>query len=178
MRFFSLIRDACGELSQMEFLIGRRIRAKAMLHQKTTQNAIAAMSRLAELYADGAKASSSDIAKSRGLPQPLVAKVLTTLARAGLVVGSPGPGGGYQIGREPREISLLDVVSLFEREADTVCPFGPGWCGNEEPCPIHHSVVAMKQIEVDYLSNTTFEVFATHPKNKRRSAKEAKNKAK
>jgi Rrf2 family protein len=130
-----------------------------MLHQKTTQNAIAAMSRLAELYPDNQPASSADIAKARNLAQPLVAKVLTTLARAGLISGSPGPGGGYRFANNPRETSLLDVASLFERESDTACPFGPGWCGNQEPCPLHQSLIAMKQIETDYLQNTTFDVF-------------------
>jgi Rrf2 family protein len=141
-----------------------------MLHQKTTQNAIAAMSRLAELYADGQAASSADIAKARNLAQPLVAKVLTSLARAGLITGSPGPGGGYRFVRHPREISLLDVVNLFEREPGTACPFGPGWCGHQDPCPLHHSLVAMRQIECDYLKNTTFDVFSAYPIEKRRSA--------
>ena len=132
------------------------------------------MSRLAELYADNEQASSRDIARSRNLAQPLVAKILTTLARAELIVGSPGPGGGYRLAREPREISLYDVVSLFERESDTGCPFGPGWCtesgGDGEPCPLHNSLVAMKQLEVDYLERTNFEVFSSNPKSKRRPA--------
>lgn len=141
-----------------------------MLHQKTTQNAISAMSRLAELYAGDQAASSADIAKSRNLAQPLVAKVLTTLARAGLITGAPGPGGGYRFSKPPREVSLFDIVTLFERESDTACPFGPGWCGDGEPCPIHHSLVAMRQIETDYLKNTTFDVFSAHPVERRRSA--------
>ena len=141
-----------------------------MLNQKTTQNAIAAMSRLAELYADDQAASSSDIAKSRNLAQPLIAKVLTTLARAGLITGAPGPGGGYRLAKDPREISLFDVVSLFERESETACPFGPDWCGSNEPCPLHQSLVAMKQIETDYLKNTNFAVFGSHPRSKRRVA--------
>lgn len=141
-----------------------------MLHQKTTQNAIAAMSRLAELHADNQLASSADIAKARNLAQPLVAKVLTSLARAGLITGSPGPGGGYRFAGDPKDVSLQDVVSLFERETDTACPFGPGWCGDGEPCPLHQSLLAMKQIETDYLENTTFDVFGRYPVSKRRSA--------
>jgi Rrf2 family protein len=145
-----------------------------MLNQKTTQNAISAMSRLAELFADDQLASSADIAKSRNLAQPLVAKILTTLARAGLITGSPGPGGGYRFANNPKDVSLHDVVSLFERESETACPFGPGWCGDGEPCPLHQSLHAMKQIETDYLKNTTFDVFGAHPKEKRRTSQQQK----
>jgi len=132
-----------------------------MIQQKTTQNAIAAMSRLAELYGGGAAtiASSREIAESRNLPVPLVGKILTELSRAGLVTGSPGPGGGYQLAKPPAKISLKDVVVLFERETSEPCPFGPGWCGNQEPCPLHDSLSAMKADFDDYLRTTTFAAF-------------------
>lgn len=131
-----------------------------MIQQKTTQNAISAMSRLAELYGDPPTlASSRDIAESRNLPAPLVAKILTELSRGGLVTGSPGPGGGYRLAKAPREITLRDVVQLFERDTSSACPYGPGWCSTHEPCPLHHSLQAMQQIYQDYLSNTNFAVF-------------------
>ena len=131
-----------------------------MYHQKTTQNAIAAMSRLAEIYDDPShSAASKEIADSRNLPVPAVAKILTELSRGGLVIGSPGPGGGYRLAKKPEEISLMDVVALFERTSYSTCPFGPEWCGNGAPCPLHHSLVAMNQIFDDYLRNTTFAVF-------------------
>jgi len=132
-----------------------------MFYQKMTQNAISAMSRLAEAYAQECPAvSSRDIAESRGMPAPVVAKILTELARAGLVTGSPGPGGGYRLAKPPIEISLKDVVRVFESETRSACPFGPKWCGNEEPCPLHNSLAAMQQIFDDFLRNTTFSVFA------------------
>lgn len=132
-----------------------------MIHQKTAQNAIAAMSRLAELYASDLVASSRQIAESRNLPIPLVGKILTDLSRGGLVTGSPGPGGGYRLAKPPADISLKDVVELFERESEGMCPYGPGWCGNQAPCPLHNSLTAMKQIVEDYLNNTTLAAFQT-----------------
>jgi Rrf2 family protein len=132
-----------------------------MIQQKTTRNAIAAMSRLAELYDGDAVclASSREIAESRNLPVPLVGKILTDLSRGGLVTGSPGPGGGYQLAKPPSEISLKDVVVLFERETDKPCPFGPGWCGNKEPCPLHESLSVMMSDFDHYLITTTFAAF-------------------
>lgn len=135
---------------------------RIMIHQKTTQNAIAAISCLAELYDQAdVVASSREIAKSRNLPVPLVGKILTELSRSGLVNGSPGPGGGYRLAKSPADISLKDVVDLFERESEGMCPYGPGWCGNQDPCPLHDSLVAMRQIQEDYLKNTTFVAFQT-----------------
>ncbi len=131
-----------------------------MLQQKTTQNAIAVMSRLAELYSDSTLvASSRELAKSRNLPAPVVAKIMTELSRGGLVSGSPGPGGGYRLARPPASISLKDVAVLFERETEGLCAYGPGWCGTKDPCPLHDSMVAMKQTFEDYLTNTSFAVF-------------------
>jgi Rrf2 family transcriptional regulator, iron-sulfur cluster assembly transcription factor len=136
-----------------------------MLYQKTTQNAIAAVSRLAELYHDpNQRVSSRDIAESRNLPAPIVAKILTELSRGGLIEGSPGPGGGYRLARPPAEISLQDVASLFERDSNTACPYGPGWCGVGEPCPLHRSMDSMRQKIDEYLAGTSFAVFESSKK--------------
>lgn len=132
-----------------------------MIHQKTTQNAIAIMSRLAELYPDASRSiSSRELAESRNLSVPLVAKILTVLSRSGLVTGSPGPGGGYRLAKPPAKIRLKDVAVLFERETEGLCAYGPGWCGHGTPCPLHDSVAEMKESFEQFLNKTTFDVFA------------------
>lgn len=127
---------------------------------KTTQHAIAAMSRLAQAHAAGERLSSGDIARSRGLSQTLVAKLLSTLSQAGLITGAPGPGGGYALARKPEAITLYDVVAIFERTNDNVtCPFGPNWCGNHEPCPLHDQLVDLNKRMLDFFQSTTFACF-------------------
>lgn len=128
---------------------------------KTAQTAISAMSALAERYDVGkTMLSSLDIAKDRGLPQPLVAKLLTTLSTGGLVEGSRGPGGGYWLAKAPSRISLGDIAALFEKETEGVmCPFGPEWCGKGDPCPLHDDLAAMNKQWEDFLGNTTLAVF-------------------
>lgn len=119
------------------------------------------MSRLAELHADpNQTVSSKQIAESRDLPVPIVAKILTTLSRGGLVSAVPGPGGGYRLAKPPVEISLKEVVDLFEKASVMACPYGPDWCGKQTPCPLHHSLMAFMQIHDDYQRNTNFSVFA------------------
>lgn len=128
---------------------------------KTAQNAISAMSYLAEVYDGGrTRLSSSDIAERRKLSQALVAKILVVLSQAGLVDGTRGPGGGYWLAKDPAEILLHDIVSQFEKKEDrTMCPFGPGWCGHEEPCPLHDQLVELDSQLVDFLSETSLAVF-------------------
>ncbi len=87
------------------------------MYGKRTETAVAALSRLAQVYDGGrTKLSASDIADDCRLQRPFVAKVLTNLSQAGLVRGSPGPGGGYALTRDPTTITLYDVFRLFERE--------------------------------------------------------------
>ena len=132
---------------------------------KTAHYAIAAMSRLAEVYAVKQRLSSADIAQSRELPQPIVAKVLTNLSQAGLVAGAPGPGGGYSLARPPAEISLADVARLFERVEDQLtCPFGPNWCGNGPQCPLHEQLKRLREEYDHFLRSNLLAAFAEKPK--------------
>jgi Rrf2 family iron-sulfur cluster assembly transcriptional regulator len=128
---------------------------------KTAQHAISVTSFLAERYDRGETVlSSHDVAEKRNLPQPLVAKILTTLSLAGLVNGTRGPGGGYWLARAPSRISLAHVVENFERDdAEMMCPFGPGWCGSGEPCPLHDDINKFQRDWEEYLRKTTLAVF-------------------
>jgi Rrf2 family protein len=128
---------------------------------KTAQTAISAMSLLAEVYDGGkTKLSSLEIAERRGLPQPVVAKVLTIVSSLGLVDGSRGPGGGYWLSKPPEKISLLDIVEEFERQDGRImCPFGPNWCGHGAPCPMHDTLVRMDSDWTKYLLDTRISVF-------------------
>lgn len=137
---------------------------------KTAQNAIAALSRLAQVYdaKGGARLSSGDIARARNLPQPLVAKILTILSQAGLITGAPGPGGGYALARPPGQVTLREVARLFERpEEELGCPFGPGWCGTGPQCPLHEQLQALRERFQDFLGSNTLALFvgteAQHP---------------
>src|SRR5262245_50244164 len=80
---------------------------------QTAANAIALMSYLAA--EPSRRAGSREIAEARNISRALTAKLLTKLAAARLVNGQPGPGGGYTLAKEPEEISLFDIVSLFEQ---------------------------------------------------------------
>ena len=123
-------------------------------------HAVAIMSYLAEF--PGRKAGSGEIAAARRISPPLTAKILTQLAGAALVKGQPGPGGGYSLARAAKEISLLNIVSLFEQTTlPTLCPFGEGWCGNGDPCPLHFKIKALIERHEAFLQRTRLSIFTS-----------------
>ena len=128
---------------------------------KTAQNAIAAMSYLAERYEEPHSCiSSQEIALTRNLAKSLVAKIMTQLSRGNLVNGSPGPKGGYWLSRAPEEISLFEIITLFETPEEMVfCPFGRDYCGNNDPCPLHDQFSKMDEQVSEFLGNTHLGVF-------------------
>lgn len=145
-------------------------------YSKMTQHAVAAMSRLAELYMDPErKASSAEIGKDCGISQPLVAKILSTLSQGGLLAGAPGPHGGYRLSRPPKEISVYMIARLFERDLESMkCPFGRAWCNCGTPCPVHQKLVNLTDQVAAFLKSTTLDVFAERDALDKRLAK-AKN---
>ena len=124
------------------------------MYGKQTETAIAAVGYLAELWRETGtqRVSAADVAEARGLQKPFVAKLLSALSQAGIVNGSPGPGGGYALAKPPSEITLRDVWAIFERpETDYVCPFPPG--------PIHDRLKQVSDSVDRFLDQTTVAVF-------------------
>lgn len=135
------------------------------LYGKMAANAVAAMSYLAGAYgAEGRWVASIDIAREREISRPLLGKILTTLSQAGLVLGSPGPRGGYALAKPPGEISLLEIVRHFDRVDRLIsCPFGPNWCGKKAPCPLHDQLAELHAQARHFLEQTTLDVFSAVP---------------
>ena len=137
------------------------------MYGQTAANGVAVMSYLAER--PGESAGSGEIAEARGISRVLAAKLLTRLAAGGLVSGRPGPGGGYTLSKPAKDIRLIDIVSLFGKvEPPSVCPFGDGWCGRGDPCPLHDELMAILERDRKFLEGTRLSVFAP-PKSKRRA---------
>ncbi len=131
------------------------------MYGKQTECAIAAISRLAEVFDAGkTRLNAQEIADARGLQAPFVAKILTSLSLAGLVRGSRGPGGGYTLVKAPKHTTLREVFDIFERPDNSPnCPFGGGVCGAGNPCSLHDSLVDIQRRVDKFLDTTSFESF-------------------
>ncbi len=73
------------------------------------------------------------LAQARGLPQPVVSKILKHLARSDLVVSYRGAKGGYGLARSPRQISIAEIITVLEgpialtdciEEGQDACQYG------------------------------------------------------
>ena len=136
------------------------------MYGKQTETAIAAVSYLAALWEGPAtrRVSAADIADGRGLQRPFVAKLLSSLSQAGIVNGSPGPGGGYALAKNPNQISLRDVWLLFERpESSRVAFVGSKICGVSVPNDLSDRIGRVEQAMDSLLDDTTFDLFCGEP---------------
>ena len=71
--------------------------------------------------------NTKEIAEEHHIPVELLAKVLQTLARHQLIESHHnGPKGGYALGREPKEITLAQVLEAIEG------PLGLTDCSHEK----------------------------------------------
>ncbi len=58
--------------------------------------------------------SAGEIAQKYNISEHHVAKVLQQLVRARLIRSIRGINGGFQIAKDPKEITMMDVVEIFE----------------------------------------------------------------
>lgn len=78
-----------------------------------------------------------DLADQTRIGAPTVAKLLKTLARAGLVESVRGARGGYRLRREPSQITVADIVCAVEGPIGlTECAQGAGGCSLEQRCGV------------------------------------------
>jgi Rrf2 family iron-sulfur cluster assembly transcriptional regulator len=61
----------------------------------------------------GQPAQSREIAARQDIPESYLNQLLVLLRRAGLVRSVRGAAGGYVLGREPRHLTVADVVSAL-----------------------------------------------------------------
>ena len=71
---------------------------------------------LAELASgdDSVLVTSASLATRTGLPEPTVAKVIKQLAKGGILDTQRGAKGGYRLSRSLDEITVTDIITLFD----------------------------------------------------------------
>jgi Rrf2 family protein len=119
---------------------------------KKADYGLMAMKYLAEQQA-GAAQSAKDIAEAYHIPPPLLAKILQTLAKAGLLVSHAGTNGGYALARPATEMSAFEVIRAIDGPLFiTSCITIHGTCDLAGHCTIKEPLRKVNEAIKDLLS--------------------------
>ena len=78
-----------------------------------TEYAILALLELGQRY-DKGLVLSREIASSRDIPESFIERILLTLKNGGVIVSVRGANGGHCLARDPGEVSVREIIELFE----------------------------------------------------------------
>jgi Rrf2 family protein len=108
------------------------------------------------------RATAERISTEAQIPRRLLARILATLSREGLVVSEQGRGGGSMLARSASKITLREAVEAVEG------PFGVSRCimqnracGEGAPCALHDAWEEGQQAILRYLGEQTLEEFVS-----------------
>lgn len=96
-----------------------------------------------------------ELAGSLDIPQPFLAKLLSSLVKAGILNSTRGRNGGVSLGLPPERVTLAQVIRAIEGERFfEACPFLPGGCPGDPACPLSGIWDPVREELVRFLEET------------------------
>jgi Rrf2 family protein len=103
------------------------------------------------------RVATSTIAKEQNIPPSFLAKIVSQLSIAGLVHTSRGARGGVTLARDPKDITLLEVVEAIDGPIQlNICAGHEGACTFDENCPLKPVWCDAQAELVNRLTGTNF----------------------
>jgi Rrf2 family protein len=97
---------------------------------------------------------SKEIARRMRIPAPFVSKILQKLSRAGAVSSTRGARGGFVLGRDAEQITLLEIVeAVQERVATNACAVDARACSLSRTCAVHPVWIELRTLIEGRLKN-------------------------
>ena len=104
------------------------------------------------------RAATSAVAQEQKIPPSFLAKIISQLSIAGLLHTSRGARGGVTLAREPKEITLLEVVEAIDGPIQlNECVGENSSCAFDHDCPLRPVWCDAQDELVKRLKNTNFE---------------------
>jgi len=83
------------------------------------------------------KHSAHTLSEAVQMPLPTVRKVLKALSQGGLLTSERGAQGGYNLSRNPKQISVAEIITAIEGPiALTECVSSESHCDQESHCDV------------------------------------------
>ncbi len=97
---------------------------------------------LASMPVTNGKTGIKKISSDLNLPTPFLAKILQQLTKQKILSSTKGPHGGFSLLRDPKKITLLDIVNTIDgKDVFTNCIMHNGSCEgvkkDKKHCPLH-----------------------------------------
>ncbi len=111
----------------------------------------------------GTSALAADIARFNNIPHKFLEAILLELRNAAFVSSKKGKGGGYRLARPSANITVGDVVRLFEGPlAPFPCASRTQYrpcddCTDEDTCAVRLAMVEVRRAISDVLDRMTLE---------------------
>lgn len=108
----------------------------------------------------GGKTGIRKISSDLDLPTPFLAKILQQLAKQKILSSSKGPHGGFSLLKDPKKITLLDIVNSIDgKDVFTNCVMHNGTCEglvtDKKHCPLHEDYEKTRSELIKLFSNKT-----------------------
>jgi len=124
--------------------------------------AVTAMLDLALHFEQGA-VTLSDIAKRQGISLSYLEQLFAKLRRNGLVDSIRGPGGGYNLARDPSQVSVAEIVLAINENIDARRCGGEQNCAQDERCLTHQLWEDLSERIHTFLSGITLADLVSQP---------------
>ncbi|MEQ1528879.1 MAG: Fe-S cluster assembly transcriptional regulator IscR [Methylococcales bacterium] len=93
----------------------------------------------------------TEIAARQTISLSYLEQLFARLRRAGMVKGVRGPGGGYTLCRNARDINIADIIQAVDEPLDSTKCGGEANCQNQKACLTHDLWMGLSQQISNYL---------------------------
>ena len=132
-------------------------RATMDIVRRNTDYAVRLMVNLARQYGQG-PVSTRVAASEESVSYPLACKLMQKLHGSKLIDSSMGPKGGFNLGRAPSEITLLEVVEAIQGPISVNrCLLSSDACTRQTSCSVRAKLAGVQETIVKSLAGITFD---------------------
>ncbi len=99
--------------------------------------------------------SLADISRRQDISLAYLEQLFGKLRRAEIVHSVRGPGGGYELDREPESIFVAEIIGAVDESVDTTRCRGAGDCRGGETCLTHFLWEDLSERILDFLQGVS-----------------------
>ena len=138
--------------------------------------AVRAATMLAERADAEGWTQTAEIAERENIPRKFLEAILVQMRDHGIVEGRRGAHGGHQLSRAPAEISVADIIRIFDgplalTPCASVTRFSPCTdCADIATCRLQHLMRKARDAVADVLENCSLAELAQPPRQRKTRA--------